>query len=126
MAQENSLSLFRVTLAWNPNNATEGDYSANVWARNHDGAVRKLAEEMADNPDSRLDGPDDAARRQFIGDIVAGAGPYAASSVAAELLDNLGSLFAGPDQTMDGRSQSDLDTIKAILKQYVAFAPAFA
>ncbi len=43
-----ALQLFKVTLNWNPDDYSEGDYCNWVWATDSDHAIRLIAEEMAD------------------------------------------------------------------------------
>lgn len=112
------LTLFTVTLPWNLNDAEEGDYCSNVWASDHDAAVRLLAEEMADLPDSGIDENDEAGRQEFIEGIVSTASPYAAESVTSNIASNLSSLLAGPSGEMSDQAKADLQSIQVILSRH--------
>src|SRR5438093_1353370 len=107
MTQNKMPTLYAVTLDWNPNNREEGKYSANVWTTSHEAAIRMVAEEMADHPDSEVTEGDDARREEFIGNIIDGAGQFAAESVAQNLMAHFREFLAGPTCEMSSQAESD-------------------
>lgn len=120
--QEQALKLFTVTLAWNPSNSEEGDYSVNVWATDEDAAIRSVAEEMADHPDAGIDEGDDQRRAEFIENIAGAAGTYAAEDVGAGLIATVSEFLAGPSGEMSDEAKKDFEVVKTILARYGAFA----
>lgn len=115
-----ALALFTVTLDWNSNNPEEGDYCTSVWAMDEDAAIRAVAEEMADHSDAGIPEGDDAARAEFVENVVQSAGQYAAMRVAAGLLGTIEEFMQGPTRRMAGRTQVEYETVKAILVNYGA------
>lgn len=116
------LRLFTVTLAWNPNNAEEGDYSASIWAADRDAAIRAIAEEMADHHTDGLKDNNEQRRAQYIDNLVRAAGTYAALDVGAGLLSTASELLAGPTGQMNDEAVKDYAAVKAILARYGAVA----
>lgn len=112
------LTLFAVTLPWNRNNPDEGDYSAPVWARDEDHAVRALAEEMANHSDSGCE--TEASRAKFAQAKVDFAPSYAAIRVASSALSDCRDLLAGPNREMTAEAAADFAALSAILKKYGA------
>lgn len=112
------LFLFEVTLDWNSSRSDEGDYSSNVWARDEDHAVRLLAEEMADHPDSYCTTDED--RKRFIERRVENASHHAAIRVASTVLTDCVDLLNGPTGEMTADAAADYVTLSAILKKYGA------
>lgn len=112
------LFLFEVTLDWNSSNSEEGDYSANVWARDEDHAVRLLAEEMADHKHSYC--TTDEERARFVERRVENAASHAAIRVASSVLTDCADLLKGPTGEMTAEAAADFATISAILKKYGA------
>ena len=112
------LFLFEVTLDWNSSNSDEGDYSANVWARDEDHAVRLLAEEMADHKHSYCDTDEERAR--FVERRIENAASHAAIRVASTVLSDCKDLLEGPNEELTADAAADYATIAAILKKYGA------
>lgn len=112
-------SLFNVLLPWNPNDSKEGDYSTSCWAVDASEAIRKVAMEMAQLPDSRTGG-DPIEMSEFVENLVKAAGPYAAFPAAREVMESLSELIAGPERSMDVAAKCDLAMIQTILGRYTA------
>lgn len=101
------LKLFNVTLDWEPGDDEQGDYATSVRAINHDDAIRRVAEEMADS--GEVVHNSDADRQQYIQRVIDGAGQYAAELVEDTLAYDLENLLKDrPDA---------LARIKAILDE---------
>jgi hypothetical protein len=69
------LTLFRVTLDWNPNNSDEGTYSSSAWATGYDAAIYAVAEEMSQHPDAAAE--TQAQKECFVQNTVRNAQSYA-------------------------------------------------
>lgn len=110
------LKLFIVTLHWAVDDHEEGDYCNSVWARNHDEAVRLIAEEMSQLSDSGCN--NDKEREEFVAESVANASQYAATCVAEQVGIHLQELMSGPQRSMSTEADHDLATIMQILSKY--------
>lgn len=114
------LKLFMVTLDWNPRNSEEGDYQVKTWATDEDAAIRNVAEEMAEHPDSGLADDDEEGRAKFIDTIIAYANSYAAVAVGDSILADIQGLLAGPTEEMTEEAMKDWALIRSILQKYGA------
>jgi hypothetical protein len=85
------LNLFNVTLDWEPGDNEQGDYATSVWAVDHDDAIRRVAEEMADSGEVQHDSSTE--RAEYIERVIRGAGQYAASLVEDTLSNDLENLL---------------------------------
>lgn len=112
--QDAPLQLFKVTLNWNPDDSSEGDYCNWTWARDHDHAIRQIAEEMADHEDSGIQ--DDETRSDFIENLIDDAKDRAdaVERVVDGLLSDLEQLLMGPAGQMTFEVSDRLKAIKQI------------
>jgi hypothetical protein len=110
---QDRLQLYVVTLDW-PDSGT-GDFCESAWAENEYDAIRQVAERMEDLG-SGLTDDDEEERRQWIEDVIARAGPYAAEDALPRVLEDLTGLLRGPEQAALTNEQSALlDAIRAQL-----------
>lgn len=109
-----ALQLFKVTLNWNPDDYSEGDYCNWVWATDSDHAIRLIAEEMADHEDSGIQ--DDETRGDFIESLINDAKNRGGvvERVIDGLLSDLEQLLMGPAGEMTFEISRKLKAIKQI------------
>jgi hypothetical protein len=105
--------LFRVTLWWNTSDISEGDFCELVWAKDRESAIRELARRMSLETYEMTPGE----RREFIQDLVDGAGPYCAEDVGAQLPSELNTLLAGPSLVLTSKRTQALREIFQILER---------
>jgi len=110
------MRLFVVTLDWNPEDSSEGDYSDTIWAKDEAEAIRALAEEMSQHNDCSADSDEDRAK--FVENAIEKASTYAASCVASDTSAHLRDLMAGPGRVMSETALQDLAAVKDVLAKY--------
>lgn len=110
------LTLFRVTLDWNPSNSDEGTYSSSAWATGYDTAIHAVAEEMSQHPDAAAE--TQAQKERFVQNTVRNAQSYAAECVASSTLTAVTELLSGPLDNLTEEASADLATIQALLMKY--------
>lgn len=106
--------LFRVTIGWNPSDASEGDFSELVWAKDEESAKYELARRMSFECVRELTPKE---RRMDVEDIAYGAGPYCVEDVVAQLPSLLTTLLAGPRLALTLKRARALQDIFKILKR---------
>lgn len=113
-----NLKLFEVTLPWNPSDSEEGDYCVNTWAKSEDAAIRNVAEEMADHPDSGCQ--TDNERKQFVEGLIPATrgGVTPVRLVKDSVLSDIEDLLKGEQETLTAAAKRDLAAIKKIVARY--------
>lgn len=104
------LTVFDVTLPWNPSDVSEGDYATSVSAENQDQAVRLVAEEMADSGAKVFD--NDEEREDYIRALVDDGGEVV--ETVAALKYSLEQLFANT-LFADGGRDIDIAALEQVL-----------
>jgi hypothetical protein len=90
------LKLYKVTLPWDANDPTEGDFCENVWAKDADAAIKALAGRMADETDLFAG----RRRKEFIAGRIDDASHYAAVDVALTVRNDIEELLSGPGNNL--------------------------
>jgi hypothetical protein len=112
----NTKKLYRVTLAWERNDAEQGDYCTTVWAEDDEAAIRMVAEEMASENEDIYD--DESEKQAAIEQWIIDAPLYGAAEVSAGVIDSIKKLIAGPIGVLDVAANEDFDQIASILLRY--------
>jgi hypothetical protein len=110
MATKPPKRLFRVTLDWL--NDDEGDYCTLLWADDDESAILGTAKEMANNDETERTRKE---RKEFIDELVANAGPYAAEDVANGLSSVLIELLAGPRHKLSKKAEATYNEVVRLL-----------
>lgn len=107
------VDLYNVTLPWNPNDRSEGEYATTVHAENADCALRAAAEEMADSGEKAFDL--DGEREEYIDALVKfGKHSGYVCKTSDELKYHLAELF-GEQLFPDGGRDIDVKALAEVL-----------
>jgi hypothetical protein len=109
------LKLYSVTLPWNKEDSSEGDYCNWVWAVDNTTAIRLIAEEMADSRDGGAPHDNEKERQKQIEFLISGGGTYCVEDVAVRVMADIELLLRGPDGVHSEQSQRAYGQIKALL-----------
>lgn len=110
---KNLKRLFQVTLPWNPNDTSEGDFSEMVWAVDSQSATLELANRMRSLKPELTTSKD---QNNFIQNLINGASPSCTIDLHAELLIYLEALFRGPSLILTPKRAQALQEIFRIME----------